>query len=702
MNCCSSSDISQANKFLLPEEKTIPPKNFCYFLKHILRKLDIKGAVGIPGTSTLYFYEQIEKDPEWKNNFFVHHEMNSGFLADGSVRGSKFGKRNFYLSYATTGPGSCNIVTSVADSISDNIPAIHLVNDNGAPNLDNYYFVNHNRNIQNIPPENIFGGVAKCIYRMTIPAIQNGTVVQGIVQAFQKSFSYPQGALIMVLTSGSGNYLPTEEESGILTKAIQEIPDLFVSNEGIQLKPEYIIPSLNPVSGYLVPIEWDIMVEKFNSLYGPKVIPSDPFEFLNESLRGKQKPIVILGVGVEPYVSPLIDFFTKKAKIPHIVTLPLMGFIRPDPYAIGRCGHTAQYQGNYAAYYCDWVLCIGNSFNYYSIPSDLPSKNFAHASHVISWNLYPQLTDVPFVTNYIINEAKNVMEWEPLQQDYSGWIDLISQWKKKGHELLQPVFYKKSPFLQYGTVFEVIQKVADNFIKKYPSRRIWLCSDVGLNQPLGCTLFIFRDDRYKFVTGGKLGAVGGGLGIAMGVALANPEDLIILYSGDTGIQFNMPDWISIKESGIQNMILFIFENSGIGLIEEEDTEQKSGNLLYANGYKNTADWKSLFSANLFSSTLWTKNCRDKEALVQKISSHCLKGFFVTLCVVEYDVYYSPIVALGHSFIDMQYFPGGKDPRFQQKRIELIEHCNPLPTLSQKTIFPSLMDTMDAPQWRVWK
>jgi len=685
MKCCISSDISQSNKFLPPTPSVVPPKNFCYFLKLLLQKLDVKGAVGIPGTSTLYFYEQIEYDPVWSKSFIVHHEMNSGFLADGSVRGSKFGKRNFFLSFATTGPGSTNILTPVADSISDSVPAIHLVNDNGAPELQNFYNVKHNRNIQNIPPENIFGGLAKSIFRITITNIQNGSVIEGLLESFRKAFSYPQGALILVLTAGSGNYFPTPLESTLLLQKIQNVPELFVSTIGIELKQEYVIPAPNPVTGYLVPGEWDQMIMGFNQKHGNQVILGSPFEFLNRTLKGKKKPIVIFGIGAETHLPELIDFFTHKAKIPHIVTLPLMGYIRPHPYAIGRCGHTAEYQGNYAAYYSDWVLCIGNSFNTYSVPSDDPTKNFANASSVISWNLYPQLTDVPFVTDYIIEDAKTVLNWSPLDQNgYDLWIQQISAWKIKGDQLLQPLYYKKSPFLQYGTVFSLVQNIADRFLQKFPQRRVWLVSDVGLNQPLGCSLFIFRDNRYKFVTGGKLGAVGGGLGIAMGVAFANRQDLVIFYCGDTGFQMTSPDWISLKESGLDNILIFVFENSGIGLIEEEDLDQKSGFLLDGNGYKNTADWKSLFSANLLHYFLWTDNYENVAELTEKISCQIFKNVFVTLCVVEYDVYYSPLVGLGNSFLDMQYFPGANNVLFQKKRIELIKNC----TASQKPSSPT--------------
>jgi thiamine pyrophosphate-dependent acetolactate synthase large subunit-like protein len=255
--------------------------------------------------------------------------------------------------------------------------------------------------------------------------------------------------------------------------------------------------------------------------------------------------------------------------------------------------------------------------------------------------------------------------------------------------LLQPLYYKKSPFLQYGTVFSLVQNLADRFLQKFPQRRVWLVSDVGLNQPLGCSLFIFRDDRYKFVTGGKLGAVGGGLGIAMGVAFANRQDLVIFYCGDTGFQMTSPDWISLKESGLDNILIFVFENSGIGLIEEEDLEQKSGFLLDGNGYKNTADWKSLFSANLFHYYLWTDNNENFAELVQKISCQIFKNVFVTLCVVEYDVYYSPVVGLGDSFIDMQYFPGANNVQFQKKRIELIKNCTPSQKPSSPTWLPLL-------------
>jgi hypothetical protein len=107
-------------------------------------------------------------------------------------------------------------------------------------------------------------------------------------------------------------------------------------------------------------------------------------------------------------------------------------------------------------------------------------------------------------------------------------------------------------------------------------------------------------------------------------------------------------------------------------------EQESGNLLDANGFLNTIDWKSVFSGNLFRNYIWTDNLQETaDAVAKKIPQYLFKNVFVTLCVVEYDIYYSPLVGLGDSFVNMQYFPASPDnAKFQRKRIQLIKYCCP--------------------------
>jgi thiamine pyrophosphate-dependent acetolactate synthase large subunit-like protein len=107
----------------------------------ILNIIGVSTSIGIPGSNLLNFY-QLLNNHKGISNYLARHELNAGFIANGSTRSSIVSKeRNLAIAYAIQGPGLANMVNSICDATYERIPAIYITHDE----INN---ININRNIQ--------------------------------------------------------------------------------------------------------------------------------------------------------------------------------------------------------------------------------------------------------------------------------------------------------------------------------------------------------------------------------------------------------------------------------------------------------------------------------------------------------------------------------------------------------------------------
>jgi acetolactate synthase-1/2/3 large subunit len=88
----------------------------------LLRYLEGEGVeyiFGVPGLSLLPFYAAVNKQDAIKL-ILAKHEEGAAFMADGYARVS----RKLGVCYATSGPGTTNLITGVASAYMDNVPIL--------------------------------------------------------------------------------------------------------------------------------------------------------------------------------------------------------------------------------------------------------------------------------------------------------------------------------------------------------------------------------------------------------------------------------------------------------------------------------------------------------------------------------------------------------------------------------------------------
>src|SRR5665811_233791 len=88
----------------------------------ILRSLEAEGveiAFGIPGGAILPTYDAIARGTTVRH-VLARHEQGAGHMAEGYARAS--GRRG--VAIATSGPGTTNLITAIADAWMDSTPLV--------------------------------------------------------------------------------------------------------------------------------------------------------------------------------------------------------------------------------------------------------------------------------------------------------------------------------------------------------------------------------------------------------------------------------------------------------------------------------------------------------------------------------------------------------------------------------------------------
>lgn len=117
-------------------------------------------------------------------------------------------------------------------------------------------------------------------------------------------------------------------------------------------------------------------------------------------------------------------------------------------------------------------------------------------------------------------------------------------------------------------------------------------TDVGTHQVLGANA-VFVASPYDFLSSGGLGAMGFGLGAAIGAALSHKDRRVVLLVGDGGLQMNLGELASICEFGLENLLLVLCDNNALGLVEELNRIQKRPAIYHT---RANPDFDKLFGA----------------------------------------------------------------------------------------------------------
>ena len=336
----------------------------------VLKEQGVDTVFGYPGGTILNIFDELYKYGDTFKHILTAHEQGASHAADGYARAT--GKVG--VCFATSGPGSTNLVTGIATAYMDSIPIVAITCNVGTSMIGRDSF-------QEVDIKGI-----------TMPITKHNFMVRNVEEladtlrsAFRIAISGRKGPVLVDIpkdiTSAKCEYYPAPKQQ----------PD------------EPVHPKTRSV------------------------------EKAAELLKNSKRPLIYLGGGaISSDCSRQIRKFAEKLDCPVVSSLMGLGaFDHDSPLYVGLIGMHGRFESNKAASQCDLLIACGARF------SDRVAGNrlkFAPKADVIHIDIDPAEMDKNVYSDcHIRGDLKEVL---PLltdsidKTDHSEWRAEIDGWKR--------------------------------------------------------------------------------------------------------------------------------------------------------------------------------------------------------------------------------------------------------------------------------
>jgi acetolactate synthase-1/2/3 large subunit len=466
------------------------------------------------------------------------HEQCAGHMADGYFRV----KHQPVATLTSTGPGSANLVMSLATALSDssaflaitsNVPTSQM---NRAPFQEIY---KHN--------QADFPSVIRPVVKRAFQPTRVDMLPLALRQAFDTMVTGRPGPV-----------------------------NIDVPYNVYQEEDDVEIPSLSHVMGQHRPGASDADIAR-------------ALDMLAEAMR----PVIFIGHGATlSEAGPEITQLQQTYGIPVITSPNGMGCVpADDPLTLGFIGRNGAYPANQAGRHADLVITIGTRFDDRSSSSWHPgySWNFPKTK-LVHVDLDPQelgrnypptlgiIADAKVFATQVLN-AMGLREQRgaaSLKRQYSEWRAEVEGWRNEWEAFVRPNFSKMTTPLRPEYVVDSLQKVL-------PDDAILTC-DSGVHH--NWFMQFWRPKRAQsMLNSWGYSSMGFGVCSVMGAQLAAPERPCISVCGDggfsmtpyvvaTAVEYELPCiwvvWNNFSWAAIRDIQVGMFGNRQLGTYFEKD------------------------------------------------------------------------------------------------------------------------------------
>lgn len=544
------------------------------------QKVDV--VFGYPGGTILNIYDALCDYSDRIRHVLSAHEQGAAHAADGYARSS--GKVG--VCFATSGPGSTNLITGIATAYMDSSPVVFITCNVNDVLIGKDAF-------QEVDITGISMPITKCNY-----FVRDVNKLADVVrEAFAIARSGRPGPVLIDIpknvTAAKAEYefLPRSEHksNGRLAALIKRSSHDFKAPE---------------------PDEQDI-----NKLV----------EMINES----KKPLLICGGGVVRSRAHK-EFLQFAETMDSPVAITLMGaggFRGSSPLATGMIGMHGSQASNMSVAGCDLLIAVGCRF---SDRVALDTKSFAKQAKIVHIDIdRSEINKNVRADHHIIGDAKRALQMlseRVSQQEHSEWKKYVFSFKTEteyepGGESLTP-----------KQITETIARLAP--------QDTMVATDVGQHQMWTIQHFHF-DYPGQLITSGGFGTMGFGLGAAIGAQVANPDKKVIHMTGDGSFRMNCNE-LATEQFYKLPIITIIFNNGTLGMVRQWQT------LIYNERYSQTTldrgpDFVKLAEAYGLKGRKAHNVSELEEALKDALNSDC--GYVID-CAINMDEKVRPMVGGG--------------------------------------------------------
>jgi len=453
----------------------------------------VTTVFGYPGGVVLSLYDELYKNADKIKHVLTAHEQGAAHAADGYARAT--GKTGVVI--ATSGPGSTNLVTGIANAYLDSIPLVAITGNVPVSLLGKDSF-------QEVD-----------IMGITQPIVKHNYVIRDVAMlehTLNEAFSI----------AGSGRRGP------VLVDIPKSIQTDFC---------EYIGKA--PVVETRKPCSFDI-------------------EKVASAIKNCKRPFIYAGGGVlASGAEAEVRALSERLSAP--VGFSMMGLSAlPDDYPLnlGMTGMHGRYASTVAKSECDVLIALGVRF------SDRATGNVSE---------YREGKLIIHVDIDLAEIDKNVEAHMDICGDVKDFLTQLlpllpsirnEQWLSRIEEL------KHSTQAAYISQGFSPQNIIET-VRRFCGDDTVIATDVGQHQMWVVQHYPFQKPRTLLSSGG-LGAMGFGLGAAIGACLSKNRQRTILFTGDGSFGMNLNELATAVSQELP-LVIVIFNNGVLGLPRQWQT-----------------------------------------------------------------------------------------------------------------------------------
>ena len=460
-----------------------------------LQEEGVKTVFGYPGGQIMPVYDKLVDYQDSIHHILVRHEQGAIHAAQGFARIS--GEPGVVI--VTSGPGATNVITGVADAMTDSTPVVVITGQVSTAALGTDAF-------QEADVIGLTAPISKWNYQIRTA----DEVAWAVARAFYIARTGRPGPVVLDFSK--------DAQVGLT---------------------DFHFEKCNFIRSYIPnPKISDVAIRNAVSL-----------------LDAAQKPFVVFGQGVVlGHAENELAAFLSKGDIPAGSTLLGLSALPSDfPLYRGMIGMHGNVAPNIMTNQCDVLVAVGMRFDDRVTGT---VETYARQAKVIHIDIDPaEIGKIIPVEVGIRGDAKTVLSLltekmqarkHPEWNASFGHCDAVEKEK-----VIDPEVYPTEGLLRMG---EVVDRVV-----RATGEKAVVVTDVGQNQMMGARYSRFTQSR-SFISSGGLGTMGFGLPAAIGAKIARPERTVCLFVGDGGIQMTMQEFGTIMQEGVGVKIILLNNN----------------------------------------------------------------------------------------------------------------------------------------------
>lgn len=445
-----------------------------------LQDQGVEMIFGYPGGAVLPLYDQLYDAAI--PNILTRHEQGAIHAAEGYAKAT--GKVGVVL--VTSGPGATNVVTGIADAMSDSVPLVVITGQVAT------------------------AGIGK--------------------DAFQEA-----DILGITLPITKHNYQVRCVDD--LPKVIAEA--FHIADTG--RKGPVVIDLPKDITLQETAARFSLPVQRKS--YQPTIDPSIlQIEKLMQVLSKAKRPVILAGAGViAAEAAAELHSFVGKYQIPTVTTLLGLGLLPvAHPLFLGMGGMHGTYAANMALSEADLIINIGSRFDDRLATAGSRFGKQAIVAHI---DIDPvEIGKIVATKIPIVGDAKaalqQMLRYKPSPNQWHDWVDCCQTRKAE-----KPYRYDRTQQEEIKPQW-VIEEVG-----RITKGEAYVVTDVGQHQMWVAQYYPFQFPK-QLITSGGLGTMGYGIPAGIGAQFAYPDKTIVVFVGDGGFQMTNQEFAILNEYGL--------------------------------------------------------------------------------------------------------------------------------------------------------